>query len=153
MDVEIKQFPEMRAAAVRHVGPYNQVSQAFQRLSAVAGPAGLFQRPGALMIAIYHDDPGTTPPEQLRSDAAVTLADGMPIPAGLTEQRIKGGRYACTFHVGPYEQLGDAWMRFFGEWLPASGHRAAGTSYEVYLNTPADTPKEQLRTEMRLAIE
>ncbi|MBW8770935.1 MAG: GyrI-like domain-containing protein, partial [Gemmatimonadetes bacterium] len=33
-------------------------------------------------------------------------------------------------HIGPYEQLGDTWARFMGEWLPASGRRMAyGVSY------------------------
>ena len=39
------------------------------------------------------------------------------------------------------EQLGDTWARFMGEWLPASGRRMnGGVSYEVYHNTPMDTP-------------
>jgi AraC family transcriptional regulator len=75
------------------------------------------------------------------------------LPAGLVEQRIPGGRYACAIHVGPYEQLGDTWARFMGEWLPRSGHRIAdGPCYEVYLNDPTTTPKPELRTEMRIPL-
>src|SRR5262249_51774954 len=32
MKVEIKERPEMRVAAVRHIGPYNQIPVAFERL-------------------------------------------------------------------------------------------------------------------------
>ena len=72
---------------------------------------------------------------------------------GLTEQRIPGGEYASTVHTGAYEQLGDTWARFMGEWLPASGRRLApGVSYEVYHNTPMDTPTERLKTELRLPL-
>ena len=153
MDVEIIEMPELRVGAVPHVGPYNQISQAFGRLGAIAGPAGLFRQPGAAMIALYHDDPDSTPPDQLRSDAAIVVPEGVPLPAGLVEQRIAAGRYARTVHVGPYEQLGDVWARFMGEWLPASGHRlGAGASYEIYRNDPTKVPAAGLITELYISI-
>jgi len=52
MNVEITTRPELRVAAVRHVGPYNQISEAFGRLGDVAGkgaPAALY---GALSSGI-----------------------------------------------------------------------------------------------------
>jgi AraC family transcriptional regulator len=154
MQVELKEFPSLRLAAIRHVGPYNQINEAFGRLGAIAGRTGLFAHAGASMIAVYHDIPETTPPEQLRSDAGLTIPDGTSLPDGLTEQRIPGGRYAVTVHVGPYETLGDTWHRLMGEWLPASGHRfGSGPSYEVYLNDPTRTPKAELRTELRIPVD
>lgn len=153
MKVEIARHPELRVAAVRHIGPYIQISDAFARLGELAAPARLFEQPGAMMVALFHDDPETTPPDQLRSDAAVVVGEDVRLPGGLTEQRIPAGEYASTIHVGPYEQLGDTWARLMGEWLPASGRRLGrGVSYEVYHNTPMDTPREQLRTEIRLPL-
>lgn len=153
MDVVVKEMPALRVATVRHIGPYNQISQAFQRVGALAGPAGLLAHAEMAMLGIYYDDPETTPPEQLRSDAAVVVPEGVALPEGLVEQRIPGGRYASTAHVGPYEHLGDAWARFMGEWLPASGNRlGTGASYEIYRNTPGDVPKEQLQTEMFMPL-
>ena len=55
------------------------------------------------MIAIYHDDPETTPQDQLRSDAALVVPEGVTLPEGLAEQHIAGGRYARTLYVGPYD--------------------------------------------------
>jgi AraC family transcriptional regulator len=153
MDVEIKEMPELRVGTVPHIGPYNQIPRAFERLGSIAGPPGLFQQPGAAMMAIYHDDPDTVPQDQLRSDAAIVIPEHVPLPEGLVEQRIPSGRYACAVHVGPYEQLGDAWARFMGEWLPASGHRmGAGASYEIYRNDPTKVPKQELRTDMYISL-
>jgi AraC family transcriptional regulator len=149
MDVVIKDMPAVRVATVPHVGPYNQISSAFGKLGAIAGPAGLFQLPGALMIAIYYNNPQTTPAEELRSEAGIRVSDTATIPAGLTEHRLTPGRYAVSLHLGPYEQLPDVWERFLGEWLPRSGHRIRpGASYELYLNDPTQVPKDQLRTEI-----
>jgi AraC family transcriptional regulator len=103
MDIEIEELPDLRVGTVRHVGPYAQISQAFGRLGALAGPAGLFQRPGAAMIAIYHDDPETTPSDKLRSEAAIVVPENVLLPEGLVEARISAGRYARAVHVGPYE--------------------------------------------------
>jgi AraC family transcriptional regulator len=154
MKVEIRSYPELRVGTVRHIGPYMQISEAFERLGAIAGPARLFERPGAMMVALYHDDPESTPVDQLRSDAGVVVSPDVPLPEGLAEQRIAAGDYASTVHVGPYEQLGDAWARFMGEWLPSSGRRlGSGVSYEVYVNNPMTAPKEKLITEMRIPLE
>ena len=152
MDVEIKDMPDLRVGAVRHIGPYNQIPKAFEHLGAIAGPAGLLQHAGS-MIAIYHDDPESTPQDQLRSDAALVVPEGITLPDGLVEQHIAGGRYARTVHVGPYEQLGDVWARLLGEWIPASGNRIGdGVSYEIYANTPAQVPKNELRTELYVPL-
>ncbi|MEO8333958.1 MAG: AraC family transcriptional regulator [bacterium] len=154
MDVEIKDLPELRVGAVRHIGPYNQINEAFSRLGQIAGPAGLTQSPHSAMVALYYDDPDSTPLDQLRSDAGLTVPDGAPLPDGLAEHRVPAGSYASTVYVGPYEQLGDAWARLMGEWLPASGRRIKedAPSYEVYLNNPMTTPKHELRTEIRIPV-
>jgi len=153
MQVDIVEMPELRVASVRHVGPYNQISQAYEQLSSIAGPAKLFQQPGAALVGLYYDDPDTTPPAELRSDAGILVPASLPMPAGLTEQILPAGRYAMTKHTGGYEQLGDTWGRLLGEWLPASGHRLGPTpSFELYRNTPMDTPKDQLVTEIYAPI-
>ncbi|MEW5849588.1 MAG: AraC family transcriptional regulator [Myxococcota bacterium] len=154
MKVEIAEYPELRVATVRHMGPYNQIPQAFERLGALVEPAGLLQHPGAAMVAIYHDDPETTPLDALRSDAGIVVPHDIPLPQGLQEQRVSAGRYASTTHVGPYQTLGDTWARFMGEWLPSSGHRLGrGASYEVYRNTPLNAAPRELRTELFIPLE
>jgi AraC family transcriptional regulator len=154
--IEIEPHPEQRIAAVRHLGPYHQISEAFARLGELAGKHGLFAQLGAVppkMVGLYYDDPETTPAGELRSDAGLVVPEGVPLPDGLTEVRIPAGRYAKAVHAGPYQQLGDAWSRLMGGWLPASGQRmAAGPSYEVYRNTPMDTAPADLRTELYLPL-
>jgi AraC family transcriptional regulator len=152
MDVHVTDRPELRVGALPHIGPYQQIGETFRQLGAIAGSAGLFNTPGAAMLAIYYDDPDSTPPDRLRSDAAVAVPDGVPLPAGLTEKRIPGGRYARTEHVGPYEGLSDTWTRFKREGLPAVGQRRDGASYEVYVNDPMKTPKHDLRTELYIPL-
>lgn len=155
MHVDIIELPARRLAAVEHIGPYNQIGDAFAQLAAIAGPAGLFERsePPA-MIAIYHDDPESTPAAELRAHAGLTIADGADAPDGLIAIDLPAGRYARTTHHGTYELLGDTWGRFLGGWLPASGHRlGAGGTFEQYRNTPMDVPIDELVTDLFAAID
>lgn len=152
MHVELKTLEAMRTAAVHHVGPYHQIGEAFGRLGALVGAQN--GAPGGQMVAVYHDDPEAVPPDALRSDAALTIADGAKLPAGTTELTIPGGRYACYRHVGPYSELPDVWQRLLGQWLPQSGHRivAGGVSFEIYRNTPMDTAPALLITEIYVPV-
>ncbi len=149
MHVEIEQLPTLRLGVVPHFGAYNQIASAFERLGAIAGPAGLFALPSVLLIAAYHDDPDATPIEELRSEACVTIPDGVAMPAGLEERHITAGPYARYIHIGPYEVLGDVWSRFMGEGLPSSGFEVIeGPSLEIYRNDFRTIPPEQLHTDL-----
>lgn len=153
MNVEIVQMPTLRVATLAHQGAYNKISQAFERLGGIAGQAGLFAQPGMMMLAWYLDDPETTPEEELRSAAAITLPEGMAAPEGLAEATLPAGEYARTTYVGPYTGLGEVWDRFLGEWLPNSGRQAAPeVYYEIYRNSPMDTPQEQLKTDLYMKL-
>lgn len=37
------------------------------------------------MIGVYHDEPETTSPNELHSDAAISVPQGVPLPDGRTE--------------------------------------------------------------------
>ena len=153
MDVEITTQPAMRAVAVRHVGPYNGIGEAFGRLGDIAGGAGILG-PSTTMIAIYHDDPRSTPAEQLRSDAAVVVPQDARVPQGLTELTVPAGRYARATHVGPYDKLGEAWEQLMGEWLPQSGHKSGGgVAYEVYRNNPMNARPADLITDIYVPVQ
>jgi AraC family transcriptional regulator len=149
MDVTITDQPERRIAGIRHIGPYQQIGKAFSSLGGILkGPPP----PGSQMIALFHDDPSITPPDHLRSDAGMTLPNNARTPDGLIEQRIPAGRYARVLHKGSYEGLPAAWNALKSDWLPASGHKMAHPSYEVYVNNPMTTEKSELLTEIYLRL-
>lgn len=152
MDVQIESFPQIRVATVRHLGPYNRISEAFNKLGEWAGRHGLI-KPEALMLAVYHDDPEITPAAELRSDAAISLSASDPLPQGMGELLLPAGQYAVTLHRGSYAMLGDTWQSFMGQWLPQSGYRIGpGYSLEVYRNHPGNAAERDLLTELRLPL-
>ena len=147
MKVQIESRPEIRVAALSHTGPYNTIGAAFERLATIAGPAGMLASPDAKMIAIYYDDPESTPAEKLRSAAGISVPSDAEPPQPLHEARLPAGRWASVLHRGSYAGLGDAWQRFLGQWLPNSGHQLGlGECYELYLNHPGNAREEDLET-------
>lgn len=154
MQVQIQSYPRKRVFVVPHQGPYTTISEAFGKLDAIVRPAGLLERGGLEMVALYYDDPEVTPVAELRSDAGLVVDAEARLPAGLKEVEIPEGDYARTLHKGPYQTLGDTWARFMGGWLVESGRRVGtGPMYERYLNTPMDTAPENLETELLLSLE
>ena len=153
MDVTIEDLPQRRLATVRHVGPYAEIAAAFHRLGALAVEHGLAARVEPAMLALYHDDPETTPAAQLRSDAALVVRDQLALPPGVVEVAVPAGRYARTTHRGSYAGLGDTWARLMGGWLPGSGARLGpGPSFEVYVNDPRTTPTAELLTDLYVPL-
>lgn len=153
MDVQIKKIEPFKVAFVRHTGPYAECKPAWDKLCSWAGPRGLF-KPEARFIGISYDDPAVTPPEKLRYDACITLADDIEAQGDVGIQIISGGDYAVTTHTGPYTNLSETYARLCGQWAPSSGRELrSAPCFEVYLNDPDKTPPEKLLTEIYLPLE
>jgi AraC family transcriptional regulator len=152
MEVVVEEVRELRVAAITHLGPRKMVGEAFGRLAAIAGRAGLLAQPGATMVAVFHDDPDTTPAAELRTSAGVIVPEKSVIPAELSELRIPAGKYARATHRGHYAGLSDSWDMLMGQWLPNSDYRVVGrSSHEVYRVADHSRP-DSLETDLYVAI-
>jgi AraC family transcriptional regulator len=153
MEVRIEHVEPTRVAFVRHVGRYDQVGTAWERLCTQLGKDGLLG-PGTRFIGICYDDPEVTPPEKIRYDACVTVDSNFIPEDDIGVQTVGGGEYAVTTHVGPYERLGQTYARLLGQWLPASGRELRSEpSLELYLNAPESTDPEDLITDIYTPLE
>ena len=77
----------------------------------------------------------------IRTDGAYEVEAGFPVAVRIAgDNRIRpsvlpGGHVVVAWHVGPYEQLGDAYASL-GDWLRAEGASRAGDAWEVYHDAP-----------------
>jgi AraC family transcriptional regulator len=152
LEVRTERWGLTRLVFFRHVGPYGEVGQAWQKLYAWAGRSGLLG-PAAETLGIVHDDPEITPPERLRYDAALVVNERVRPAgeAGILE--LPPSEYAVAVHTGPYETLNDTYSRLCGEWLPASGREArSAPGLEIYRNSPCNTPPDRLVTEIYIPL-
>ncbi|MCV6583955.1 MAG: AraC family transcriptional regulator [Marinibacterium sp.] len=150
--VTIRDQAPMHLAALTHTGPYTEIGQAFEELSAIFSARNLWPHARG-MVGIYYDDPDTVAAADLRSAAAVVVAPGFEMPDNLTPLDLPGGPHAVLPFQGPYAGLHEAYGYLYGSWLSGSGREPADApSYEIYLNSPMDTAPADLRTEICLPL-
>jgi len=75
------------------------------------------------------------------------------IPAGMKYKLFPGGKYAKFKLIGPYDHLPEACGRAFGIVKEKNIPQRDDFNIEYYLNDPKVTPKEQLGTEILIAIQ
>jgi len=146
--VSIREEPARRVFGLAHTGPYTMIGAQFERLAAALGAAGLWPHVRG-MATIAYCDPDSTPEAELQSFACAIVEGDAPCPDTLEERALAAGRFAVLELAGPYDQLGAAWGWLSGPWMAEAGEAAAmAPCHEVYLNSPADTRPDALRTEL-----
>jgi AraC family transcriptional regulator len=152
-EIELRNSPSLRLAAMHHTGDYMEISRAFNGLiSALAASSQL--RSGMTMVGVYFSDPRITPVEQRRSLAGVLVDPDFAINDPLTEFHTEKGPLAVLTHKGPYADLPATYDWLYGVWLPDSGREPADApSFEVYLNSPMDTRPVDLLTEICVPLQ
>jgi AraC family transcriptional regulator len=150
--VEIVTMPKLRVAAIEHRGDYQLTSSVFERLMTVAATTGLLT-PDTRTIGIFHDDPLSVPPDELRSTACITVPDNWSPSGDLTEAHIEGGRYARIVHTGTYAELKTAYDWLYQTWLPNSAEEPRDLPcIEEYLNNPRQVPAKDLETAVMMPL-
>lgn len=153
MNVQIQEIPSRQVIFVRHIGPYSECGKAWQTLCMWAGANGYLQ-PGAEFVGLCYDDPDITPAEKIRYDACITVESKVQPEGPIGVQTIAGGLYAMATHYGSYHRLSETYAKLCGQWAPQNGYEIRSMpSLEVYLNSPEETPEDELLTDVYIPIE
>ncbi len=148
---EIKELAPMKLIFLRHVGPYDEVGPTWGRLMEWAGRRGLHGQMTA--IGIVHDDPGVTPEDKIRYDAALVVTRPVEPEGDIGAMEIPGGAYAVFTHNGPYQNFSRTYQQIYGGWLPKSGYQLRDTpAFEQYMNSPQNTRPEDLVTLIHVPV-
>ena len=152
MTAEIKSIQPIHIACMEHHGNYTQIGKTFDRLFQWVNAESI---PFRGMLAVYYDDPHTTPEAELRSQAGVVVDEGFTSSnPEVTTATVPGGEYAVAVHFGPYDTLPKAWEQFFTEAIPKTGRRTAPTlCFEMYMNDCTKVPQDEVRTDLYAPLE
>ena len=152
-DMTIKILPDMRVAALPHIGPYSLIGATFGQLTGILDAAALWGAVSGPAIALYYDSPDEKPAADLCAHAGMIVLPSCTLPASLTELSVQGGRHGVLRYTGPYTGLPAAWAWAYAHWLPQSGAALADSApFELSLNSPMDTPPEALITEICIPL-
>ncbi len=152
MKYSITTFPRIRVAYYRHVGPYGEAQEIWEKLAALAAKHRLYKGADTLCVGACHDDPAHVPLSELRSDACIAV-DGSFAPCdGAEVQELGGGRYVTTTYTGAYSGIGLAYEDLY-VWIRQQGlEPIPGPTLEIYRNDPHVTPEKELITDLHAPI-
>ena len=149
---KVTRMAELHVAFIRHIGPYEEVTDAlWQRLADWAATKGF---PGDLIfLGIAHDAPGVTAPDRLRFDAAIVVPEPFSPEGAIGHQMLEAADFAMTTHVGHYRTLPQAYAAIVQRVLQLKGYRFGGLpALEVYRTTRVDASHEMNHTEIYLPV-
>jgi len=145
-EAKITELEERNVAYVSFVGNYIGNADVFKglftKLLSWAGPKQLMG-PDTLLMSAYYDDPGVTPPEELKLDVCMTIADDVEVEGEVKKQKLPGGKYVVMrAELTGTEEYGPAWEKIV-EWMIQNSLEIdmSRASYEIYLNSPEEHPQ------------
>ncbi len=130
------------------------LESAYGRIGAFMRSNGLEQSAAPLAITRFYDESGwgfAAAIPYKASDAARAQAQSAANGGQVKLARTYSGRVVKAMHVGPHENLPDAY-RQLEDYMAANRLEPNGSSWEQYLSTPAGTSEEPLRTEVFMPV-
>jgi AraC family transcriptional regulator len=154
--IRIVRLPPRRIACLRHIGPYEEVGQAFNRVLEWAGPRGLLEDPR--IVAVYWDHQAITPPARTRCDVGFFVDESVevrrPDHEGIEVRELPGGDHAVMSCEGSTLERRRQYDHLYGQWLPERGRRPDDSPpYEEYIPPGGDLSRldEITNVHVRLA--
>lgn len=149
-----RELPETTVLGFYGVG-FNEQSfskvagQLYKRLSELAAPLD-FSELQPIGVAI--DNPWVG--EQTQSQFFAGFINGLTQAQQLDNYSLHAGRYACFTHKGPHSTMWQTISQVYAHWvLPNQIRLKDQHIVQYYLNNPADTPPQELITELYFAVE
>lgn len=118
------------------------LGKAFGDIATYIGEQG--QQPqGPPFVAYYNMDM-----ENLDIEIGFPVAKKLPGKGEVKASEIPAGKVATCIYTGPYGEGMKAAYEALGKLVEEKGSVPTGTVYEIYLNSPMDTPPEKLMTQI-----
>ncbi len=149
--IEIKQMPELNLVYCRHMGAFNKIGEAYEKLYRWAIPRGLVKH-DTKTVTVYHDDPSITSIEKVRQDASIIVDGEVKVEGEIGKSTVPAGRYAVGHFEIKETEFEQAWNTMCS-WLTESGYQPAdGPTYELYHNDYKDHPEHRFIVDICLPV-
>lgn len=151
MKVILRRIKPIRAAYLRHVGPYEDTKKTWSELTAQLSADKQIDR-RSVFIGIGHDNPSTVPAEELRYDACVKVDEAYEPKKPVELQTIPGGDYAVVKNC-PVGKIKDAFQFLYGKWLARSWRELRlEPGFLVHVDAHAAVKPEKRRVDIYMPL-
>lgn len=99
--------------------------------------------PVAPPFSLYHSYTA----DETRLEGGVPILEPIEVEAPYICRTLNPKQVAAAWNIGPFSTLPGTYGRIT-EWAAANGYQLDGAPWEVYWSDPAETPAEELRTEV-----
>ena len=131
--IEIKRMPELNLIYCRHMGAFNKICQAYEKLFKWAAPRGLVTSE-TKTVTVYQDDPSITSIDKVRQDASIIVNGDVKVEGEIGKSTVPAGKYAVGHFEIKETEFEQAWNTMCS-WLTESGYQPGhGCTYELYHN-------------------
>jgi effector-binding domain-containing protein len=142
---EIKEQSTQPALSIRTRTSVEHLPQVFGgAFGAIAQYLGeLGEQPAGPPFAAYYN----MDMQDLDVEIGVLVTKSLPGKDDIKASEIPGGQVATCLHTGPYSEIEPAYNAL-SQWMKENGYEATGVAYEMYLDDPAETPPQELKTQI-----
>lgn len=149
--IEIKQMPELNLIYCRHMGAFNKIGQAYEKLFKWAVPRGLVTS-STKTVTVYHDDPAVTGVEKVRQDASIIVENDVKVEGEIGKSTVSAGKYAIGHFEIKETEFELAWNTMCS-WLTESGYQPGeGSTYELYHNDYNEHPEHKFIVDICIPV-
>ncbi len=150
-EIKVQEMPKLDLAYVKHVGAFNKIGDAYNKLFKWAIPNGLLG--ASKTITLYHDNPKVTPIAKVRQSACITISADIKVTGEINKTTIKKDKFA----VGRFEindvDFSKAWDSMF-VWIAENGYFSKdGDYYEIYHNNYMEHPQKKFILDICIPVE
>jgi effector-binding domain-containing protein len=146
---ELKDLPNQPVLSIRiHTDVLNlpqALGEAYGAIAAYLAELGDTSA-GAAFAAYYNMDM-----QDLDMAAGFTVSKSLPAREPVESTEIPAGQYATCLYTGPYNEIGKGYDELM-DWIKEHHLEPTGLAYEFYLDDPAQTHPDILRTEIRFPV-
>ena len=148
--IEVRNMPAIDVAYVTHVGPFQEIGNAYGKLMRWAGPKGLI---GGKTITVYHDDPNITDISKVRQSACIELKQPAKASGEVNTTTIKEGNYAVGKFEIAFSEFERSWQSMM-VWINEKGYETnpENAYYEIYHNDFNTHPEKKCIVEICVPV-
>lgn len=131
-NIVIKDMPALNLIYVRHIGAFDQIRFAYEKLMKWAGPRDLLNFPKTQTVTVYHDDPTITDIEKLQQSACITVDREVKTEGEVGNMSLPASKCVVGHFDISVNEFEHAWNSVC-VWMSESGYQPGdGLPYELY---------------------